>query len=137
MKLVVMGLAAVGLLLGDRPARAETALKLVTPQSIQGSTFRLTRKAVRKNMVEFVIRRDIRNIDTPGRSAFLSNPKLDQKGLGTPVKPEEGDQILTFRFSVPEEQVADSVFTLWGSGTRGEGITFRFALGEFWKPGKE
>jgi hypothetical protein len=137
MKLVVMGLAAVGLLLGGRPAQADTALMFVTPQNIQGSTFRLTHKAVRKNMVEFVIRRDIRNIDGPGRSGYLSNSKLDPKGLGTPVKLEEDDKTLTYRFSVPEEQVADSVFTLWGGGARGEGITFRFALAEFRKPKKE
>lgn len=137
MKQVAVALAAVGLLVGSRVASAETALKFMTPQNIQDSTFRLTSKTARKNTVEFVIRRDIRNIDGPGTGGYLSNPKLDEKGLGTPVKLEQNDQTLTFRFSVPERQVADSVFTLWGHGARGEGVTFRFALGEFWTSKKE
>ena len=134
MRHAVAGMAAVGLLLGCATAWADTALMFVTPQNIKRGTFRLTSRASRNHMVEFVIRRDVQNVDGPGRSGYLSNPKVDEKGLGTPVKLEQHGKILTFRFSVPEEQVADSVFTLWGNGLTGEGVTYRFALGQFWTP---
>ena len=132
-----MGLAVAGLLLGGAAARADTILAFVTPQNIQEGTFRLKSKAARNHTVEFVIRRDVSKIDGPGRTAYLSNPTRDEKGLGTPVKLEEDGKILTYRFSVPKRQVADSVFTLWGGGKLGEGVTYRFRLGEFWKPDRD
>jgi hypothetical protein len=137
MKRAIAGLAAVGLLLGSTAVWAETALMYVTPQNIKGGTFRLTSKASRNNTVEFVIRRDVSKIEGPGRSAYLSNPKVDGRGLGTPVKLEEDGKVLIFPFSVPADRVADSVFTLWGGGKVGEGVTYRFRLAEFWKPRKD
>lgn len=134
MKRTVAGLVVVGLLLGSTAVWADTLLMYVTPQNIKNGTFRLTTKAGRKKTVEFVIRRDVSKIDGPGRSAYLSNPTVDGRGLGTPVKLEEDGKVLTFRFSVPADQVADSVFTLWGAGTRGEGVTYEFRLAQFWKP---
>lgn len=137
MKQVVAGLVAIGLLLGSAEAWADTTLMFVTPQNIKEGTFRLKSKSTRNNTVQFVIRRDVSQIDGPGRSAYLSNPTVDGKGLGTPVKLEEDGKILTFRFSVPKDRVADSVFTLWGGGRLGEGITYRFHLADFWKPQQE
>lgn len=134
MKQAVVGMAVAGLLLGGASARAETALVEVTPQSIQGSTFRLTSKTVRNNAVEFVIHRDVRNIEGPGRSAYLSNSETDGKGLGTPVKLEEEGKTFTFRFTVPAAKLAGSEFTLWGQGARGEGVTYRFHLAQFRRP---
>jgi len=135
MKRAVAGLAAACFLLGSVAACADTALVHVTPQSIKGSTFRLTGKAARDNKVEFVIRRDISEVTGPGRQAFVTDSTADTKGYGTPVKVKEEGQSLTYRFSVPIDKVADSIFTLWGNGIRGEGVTFRFQLGQFWKPG--
>ncbi|MGV3722906.1 MAG: hypothetical protein ACO1SX_18560 [Actinomycetota bacterium] len=133
----VAGLAAVGILLGGTAAWAETALKYVTPQNIQGSTFSLKSKAARNNAVEFVIRRDVSKVDGPGRSGYLANHGADPKSIGTPVKLEQNGKSLTFRFSVPADKVAESDFTLWGGGQVGEGVTYRFKLGEFWKPKRE
>lgn len=135
MNRALAGLAAAGLFLGSMAAWADTALVHVTPQSIKGSTFRLTSKAARDNKVEFVIRRDVSKVTDPGRQAFVTDSKSDAKGHGTLVKVKEEGQTLTYRFSVPADKVADSGFTLWGNGIRGEGITFRFQLGQFWKPG--
>ena len=137
MKRAVVGLLAAGLFLESTAAWADTSLMYVTPQNIQDGTFRLKSKASRNHTVEFVIRRDVRNIDGPGRSAYLSDPTVDGKGLGTQVKLEERGKIWTFRFSVPVEKVTSSVFTLWGGGLVGEGVTYRFELGQFWKPNKD
>ena len=133
----ITGVMAIGLLLGSTAARADTSLMYVTPQNIQDGTFRLKSKVLPNNRVEFVIRRNIRNIDGPGRSGYLSNPAVDGKGLGTPVKLEERGNTLTFRFSVPVDKVPNSVFILWGNGLFGEGVTYHFELGQFWKPNKE
>jgi hypothetical protein len=130
-------MVAIGCLLASTAAWALTSLAFVTPQNIQGSTFRLKSKAARNNSVQFVIRRDISNIEGPGRKGYLSNPSVDEKSIGTPVKLEQDGKVLTFRFSVPKEKVADSVFTLWGNGMSGEGVTYRFELGQFWKPARE
>jgi hypothetical protein len=134
----VAGLAAAGLIMGSTAAGAESALMYVTPQNIKDGTFRVTSKASRNNTVEFVIRRDIRNIREPSRKGYLSNPAVDGSTLGTPVKLEQGGKTWRFRFSVPADRVAGSVFTLWGAGmpSLGEGVTYRFRLAEFWRPGK-
>ncbi len=126
---------AVGLLLGCATARAETALVFVTPKNLKEHRFQLTARAGVKPTVEFVVRRDITGIDGPGRQGYLSDG--DSKSLGTPVKREEEPRkTLTLRFSLPEAKVATTQFTLWGQGARGEGITFRFRLADFWKTAK-
>lgn len=125
--------AAGAVLLGIPPAAADTDLVHVTPQNIKGSTFTLTSKAARNDRVEFTILRDVRNIDGPGRKAYLSNPSVDGKGLGLPVTQTEDGGIWTFRFSVPGRQLEASVFTLWGQGRSGEGVTYRFRLADFHK----
>ena len=137
MNRAIAALAALGILMGGTAAGADTTLMFVTPENIKGGTFRLTARAARNKTVEFVIRRDISKVDGPGRRGYVSNPAVDPKGLGTPVKLEERGKVLTFRFSVPAEKVADSVFTLWGGGQVGEGVTHRFRLGEFWEPRKD
>jgi hypothetical protein len=137
MKLIVASLAAVALLLGGGAASADTALVEVTPQTLKDANFTVTSKASRNHTVEFVIRRDVRNIDGPGRRGYLSHPAVDGKGLGTPVKLEEDGTILTFRFSVPADRLAGSVFTLWGQGLGGEGVTYRFRLADFRKSKKD
>ena len=136
MKRSYTSLAVAALLLGGAAAQAETLVSFITPKNIKDSTFRLTSKAGKDHTVEFVIRRDVHKIDGPGRAGYLSNPAIDGKSLGRPVKLEERDHVLTFHFSVPEEQVANSVFTLWGDGLRGEGATYEFKLGDFWKPAR-
>ena len=136
MKRAVAVLAAVGLLMGCAAAWADTVLMYVTPQNIKSGTFRLRSKAKRNNTVEFVIRRDVSGISGPSRGAYLSNPTMDGKAIGTPVKLEQDGKLWTFRFSVPADRVADSVFTLWGGGQAGEGVTYRFRLGQFRKPDK-
>lgn len=128
-------LATATLLLGSGGARADTALVYVTPKSIAGGDFRLTSRALRDNKVEFVIRRDVSKVAGPGRQAFLTDSRTSPKGLGALVRVKEQGHTLTYRFSVPTSKVADSIFTLWGHGARGEGVTFRFRLGQFWKPG--
>jgi hypothetical protein len=135
LKLAVAGLGAAGLLLGSMAAWAETALVEVTPENIKGGTFRVTSKAARNHTVEFVIRRDVSNVSKPSQSGYLTNPEVDGKSLGAPVKLERDGKIWTFRFSVPEDKVAGSVFTLWGAGkpSLGEGVTYRFRLAEFRK----
>jgi hypothetical protein len=132
-----VGLAAVGLLLSSPAVRADTALVEVTPQTIRGGTFRLTSKPGPDHTVRFVIRRDIRRVSGPGERGYLSHPAAAPKSLGTPLKLERDGHALTFRFSVPEEQLADSVFTLWGNGLVGEGVTYRFRLAEFWKSSRK
>jgi hypothetical protein len=127
-------LAAVSMLLATSTAWALTSLSIVTPKNIKGSTFTLTSKPVRNNSVQFVIRRNVRGIDGPGTTAYVTDPSMDPKRLGTPVKLEQDGKTFTFRFSVPAEKVKNSVFTLWGNGLAAEGITFKFHLGEFWKP---
>jgi hypothetical protein len=134
MKAASAVLTLAGLLAAGTMARADTALVYVTPQSIKGSTFTLTSKPSRDNAVQFVIKRNVRGIDGPGTAAFVSHPETKGKGLGTPVKLERDGNTFTFRFSVGEDKVKDSVFTLWGHGIGGEGVTFDFRLGEFWKP---
>ncbi len=136
MKRLFAGLAAAGLLAGSSAAWALTSLAKVTPQNIEKGTFRLKAREARNDSVEFVIQRDVRNISLPGRRAFLTNSETERKSLGTPVKLEEDGKLWTFRFTVPEEKVADTVFTLWGNGQVGEGVTYQFRLGEFWKPQK-
>jgi hypothetical protein len=86
--------------------------------------------------VEFVIRRDIHTISLPERAGYLSNPAVDGNALGRRVKPEPQGKTQTYRFSVPEGQVAGSVFTLWGYGAAaGEpGVTYQFRLVQFRKP---
>lgn len=130
MRRAVVVLGAAGLLLGGGAAGADTALVHVTPRNIEGGTFTLSSKAAGRR-VEFVIRRDVVKVDGPGRSAYLSHPGKDAKGLGRPVRLEEDGKVWTFRFSVPADEVAESVFTLWGQGRGGEGVTYRFNLGDF------
>lgn len=139
MKRFFLGWLGMGLFLGVVPVRASTSLAEVTPQNIESGTFRLTSKAGQDHTVEFVIRRDIHNISLPERSGYLSNPAVDGNTLGKRVKPELHGKTQTYRFSVPEEQVASSVFTQWGYGTAaGEpGVTYQFRLQQFWKPHKE
>jgi hypothetical protein len=36
---------------------------------------------------------------------------------------------------VPADKIADNVFTLWGGGQVGQGVTYRFRLAEFRNPG--
>jgi hypothetical protein len=132
MKRASVFLAIAVSLVGSTAAWALTVLEPITPQNIKGSTFTLTSKAVRTETVEFLIRRNVRGIDWPSRKAYLSDPTTDPKTLGTPIKLEQDGKTFTFRFSVPAEKVEDSVFTLWGGP--GEQVTFRFRLGEFWKP---
>jgi hypothetical protein len=119
--------------MGSVAAWAETALMYVTPQNIKDGTFRLTSKASRNHTVDFVIRRDVRKLAQPSRSGYLS---IGTNSIGTPVKLEQDGKVQTFRFSVPEEKVADSVFTLWGSGrpSFGEEVTYQFKLADFRKP---
>lgn len=139
MKRFFLGLLGTGLLLGAAPVRASTSLAEVTPQNIESGTFRLTSKAGRDHTVEFVIRRDIRTISLPDRAGYLSNPAVDGNTLGKRLKPELQGKTQTYRFSVPEEKVAGSVFTLWGYGAAaGEpGVTYQFRLDQFRKPRKE
>lgn len=137
MKRAVAGLVVLGLLMGSTATWADTALIVVTAQNIKDGAFRLTSKAGRNKTVGFVIRRDVSKIDGPGRRAYLSNPTVDGKGLGTPVKLEEDGKVWTFRFSVPADRVAESVFTLWGRGIGGEGVTYVFHLGQFRKLDKD
>lgn len=124
---------------GVFPVRASTFLAEVTPQNIESGTFRLTALAGRDHTVEFLIRRDVRNISLPNRGGYLSNPAADGNTLGKRVKQEQHGKTYTYRFSVPEEKVSGSVFTLWGYGAAaGEpGVTYQFRLGQFWKPGRE
>ena len=123
---------AVGLLLGGATARADTALVFITPNNLKEHRFQVTARAGRNHTVEFAVRRDIRGIEGPGRQGYLSD--ADSKSLGTAVKREEElGKTLTFRFSLPEAKLATTRFTLWGQGLRGEGVTFRFRLAEFWK----
>lgn len=135
MNRTITALTLAGGLMCIKAASADTALMHMTPKNLRESKFRVSHKAT-GNQVEFNIRRDVRNIDGPGRSAYLSNAKKGGAGLGTPVKLKEEGSQFTFRFSVPADQVADTVFTLWGYGARGEGITFEFNLSDFWKPEK-
>lgn len=127
-------LTMVGWLAGSTAAWALTSLAHVTPQNLEKHRFTLTSRAGRNDTVEFVIRRDVRGISRPGKRAYLKDANTEPRSLGTPVKLEEADQRLTFRFSVPAQKVASAEFTLWGEGMVGEGVTFRFRLGEFWKP---
>ena len=138
MRRFFLGLAGAGLLLGAVPVRALTKLARVTPANIESGTFRVTSKAGRDHNVEFVIRRDIRNVEMPERGGYLSN-SVDGNGLGKRLKPETQGKTQTYRFSVPEEKVAGSVFTLWGYGAAaGEpGVTFQFRLEQFWKSRKD
>jgi hypothetical protein len=129
MKRRVAFLTLLGLLAAMTAAWSETALAFVTPKNLKDYGFRLTSKAWKNDTVEFVIRRDVRNIDGPGTAGYLS--KAEDKSIGTPVKLHEGGKTLEFRFSVPADQLATTVFTLWGQGARGEGITFRFKLQDF------
>jgi hypothetical protein len=139
MKRFFLGLLGTGVFLGVVPARALTSLAPVTPQNIQSGTFRLTSRAGRDDTVEFVIRRDIHNISLPDRAGYLSNSAVDGSALGKRVQPAQRGKIQTYRFSIPAEKVAGSVFTLWGYGAAaGEpGVTYQFRLDQFWKPRKE
>ncbi|MCC2669753.1 MAG: hypothetical protein K0Q72_2224 [Armatimonadetes bacterium] len=139
MKRFFLGLLGASLFLGVVPAQALTSLAEVTPQNIESGTFRLTSKAGRNHTVEFVIRRDIRKIELPKRAGYLSNPAVDGNTLGKRVKLEQEGMTQTFRFSIPEEKVAGSVFTLWGYGAAaGEpNVTYQFHLDQFRKPRKD
>ena len=132
MKRALLGLA-VGCFLGIGAATADTALVMMSPENLKANRFTLESRTAKARSVEFVIRRDVRGIDGPGRVGYLSNPGVDGKSLGTPVKleMERDGQVLKFRVSVPADQVAESQFTLWGQGLRGEGVTFRFRLVDF------
>lgn len=134
-----LGLLGASLMLGAAPVRALTSLAEVTPQNIKSGTFRLAAKSGRDHTVEFVIRRDTHNVELPDRSAYLSNPAIDGNTIGRRVKREEHGKTQTYRFSVPEDKVAGSLFTLWGYGAAaGEpGVTYQFRLDQFWKPRKE
>lgn len=136
MNRISTGLLVTGLLIVSAAASALTVLQPVTPQNLKQYKFKLTSK-VDGNNVDFVIVRDVHKIDDPARSAYLSNSKVDQKGLGVPVKLDEKGKTFTFRFSVPEDKVTDSVFTLWGGGTVGEPTTYVLNLRDFWKPKKD
>lgn len=125
----VVVLATLVLLAAMTAAWSETALAFVTPKNLKEYGFRLTSKAAKNHTVEFVIRRDVRDIDGPGRVGYLS--KAEDKTIGTPVKLHEEGKTLEFRFSVPADQLATTVLTLWGQGARGEGVTFRFNLKDF------
>lgn len=133
MQRAVVGLIAVGLLLGGAAAHAETALMFVTPQNIKEGTFRLSSKVARNNTVQFVIRRDVSKVSGPSESGYVS----EGKAIGIPVKLEKDGKIWTFRFAVPVDRVESTLFTLWGGGRIGEGITYRFELGQFSKPNRE
>jgi hypothetical protein len=139
MKRILLGLAGASIFLGVAPARATTSLAEVTPQNIESGTFRLTSKAGRDHTVEFVIRRDIHTISLPERAGFVSNPATDGNTLGKRVKPEQQGKTQTYRFSVPDDKVAGTIFTLWGYGAAaGEpNVTYQFRLDQFWKPRKE
>jgi hypothetical protein len=117
-------------------AWARTAVKIVTPQNISGSTFRLEGRRGPGSAVEFTVRRDVKGIDRPAETAYLYNPKIDGSEYARRVKLEQKGDVQTFRFSVPGEQVADTLFTIWGRGRTGEGPSYRFRLGEFWKTPK-
>ncbi|MCC2672673.1 MAG: hypothetical protein K0Q72_5145 [Armatimonadetes bacterium] len=136
MRRTAAGLVAVGLLVSCTAAWAETALMNITPQNIKESTFRVKSKVSRNNTVEFAIRRDVKDVNQPSRSAYLS---FGEKTIGTPVKVEQNGKIWTFRFSVPADKVADGMFTLWGAGrpAYGDGITYRFRLADFRQPGQD
>lgn len=139
MRRFFLGLLGTVLFLGVVQVRAATSLAEVTPQNIESGTFRLTSRAGRDHTVEFVLRRDIRTISLPERSGYLSNPAVDGNSIGRRVKQEPQGKTQTYRFSVPEEKVAGTVFTLWGYGAAaGEpGVTYQFRLDQFWKPRKE
>jgi hypothetical protein len=139
LKRILLGVLGAALVAGLVPARAATSLAAVTPQNIETGTFRLTSKAGRNHTVEFVVRRDIRRVELPDRSAYLANPATDGNTLGRRVKPELQGKTLTYRFSVADDKVPGSVFTLWGYGAAaGEpGVTYQFRLEQFWKPRKE
>jgi hypothetical protein len=133
MKRAIGILVAAGLILGSGAAWALTSLCPVTPKNLAEAKFTLSTKAGPSKSVEFVIRRDIRGIDGPGRAGYLSDRTKDPKSLGTRLKLDDDGKTLTFRFTVPEDKVATSEFTLWGQGLAGEGVTFEFKLREFWK----
>ncbi len=122
-------LAVTGLLSGAGALYADTALVYVSPKNLKEHRFELTSKARKDKTVEFVITRNVRGIDGPGRAGYLSKP--DDKNIGTPVKLQGEKDRLEFRFSVPEGEVQTAEFTLWGQGLRGEGVTFRFNLKDF------
>lgn len=129
--------AAAVVLLGSSAATAEPALMYITPQNMKGSTFTRESKSLRNDSVEFTIRRDVKGIDGPGRKAYLSNPDVDGKGPGALVKQTEDGNVWTFRFSAPAARLEGSIFTLWGQGQIGEGVTYRFRLSQFHKPPRD
>ncbi len=131
MKWIVAGLAAAGLLWVTTAARADTALVHVTPKNLKEHGFQLSSKASGDHHVEFVIRRDVSGIKGPGSRGYVSTLAVNSRSLGTPVKLERDGTLWTFRFSVPAKEVAKRQFTLWGQGLYGEGVTFRFHMGEF------
>ena len=122
MKHFVTGLMAMALVAGA--SWAETALMFVTPTNIKDTTFTVKSKTVKRDAVEFVIRRDVKGIDRPASGAYLNGKEIKLKTDGNRW---------TYRFTVPKDQVANSVFTLWGAGAPGfgEGVTYRFNLADF------
>jgi hypothetical protein len=124
-----VGFATMGLLLSAGALRAETALAFMSPKNLKEYRFELNSKPRKNKTVEYVIRRDIKGIDGPGRVGYLS--KLGDKNIGTLVKLREEGNTLEFRFSILVDQLESTVFTLWGQGARGEGVTFRFNLKDF------
>ena len=123
-------LALVAVLVTAAGARAVTALVFVTPKNLKEGKFQVSHRTEAKDSVRFQITRDIRAIDGPGRRAFLA-PE-GSRALGVPVELEEDPgKRLTYRFTVPQARLKDMVFTLWGLGRGGEGITYRFRLDDF------
>lgn len=124
-------LGTAGLLLSCTAAWAVSSLAEVTPQNLEQHRFTLTSKAVPGGTVEFVIRRDVRGISVPGKRAFVSDARTEPNSPGTPVKVEEDGHFQTFRFSVRQERIADSTFTLLSPGGASVGATYRFKLSTF------
>lgn len=122
-------LTIIGLLLGAGALRADTALVYATPKNLKENGFELISKARNNKTTEFVIIRNIKGIDGPGRAGYLT--KLDEKSLGARVKLRETKDSLEFRFTLPDDEISMTRFVLWGQGARGEGVTFEFKLKDF------
>ena len=123
------GLAIAGLLLSAGALHAVTKLVFMSPANLKEHRFSLSSKPGKDKTVDYVIRRNIKGIDGPGRAGYLS--KDGDKSIGTRVNLREEQDTLEFRFSLPQDEVATSTFTLWGQGARGEGVTFEFKLRDF------
>ena len=122
-------IALLSLCFAASSARADTALVFMSPKNLKEYAFTVASKPGKDKAVEYVIRRDVKGIDGPGTAGYLS--KDGDKTIGMPVKLREEGKTLEFRFTVPNDELATTVFTLWGQGARGEGVTFRFRLSDF------